>query len=664
MTKPRYAALLFALLLMFAAPSARAEDPPAPIVTVTAKKAAVVKKIDKIVYDVSAMPRAANGSAQDVLQSTPELAVTADGAIAVKGSTQVTVLVDGKPTALLSGSSEDRAVALQTMSGADIASVEVITNPSAAQNANGGAIVNIVLKRNRKPGAHAQVQGSVSDQALWNAGASGDVTRGRLSVHGNVAVRHDGTRKLRRSAVDWHNPVTGQSGQTIHSSEVFVRRVVDSAALGVDYAPGDTDSVSLTVRHGGRRSRPLFDVLGQERTGDDETIHHRISYGPNTQSDDSASLSYSRQQNGTALKATLQHSTTDALVDKSYRDVFVVPARATAYSRGTGRSVRRLDQATVDWTPGTWGVGLDVRHTSDAIDNVQAAVDPATGAETPDRATTNAYAVRTTSAAAYVTDRIAHGKWEALLGARAERIARWRAFDPSLHVKYALMEDTDLTFSYRRSLQMPDPRDRNPFATYIDAQNVSRGNPDLGPQRLGSWEFGVNQESPHLSGSAGAFYRTGRDTVIDARTSEHDMLVTSKRNGGAARSTGVTGSLDWKPDGSLQLGVDGGIYRVVLDQHAVSGYVNARVGYGDVSVDAHAQSAGITPQGRYGPTSSVNVTWKHEIGKTLSLTVNANDILDGSRRAYRIDTPTFRQAGFDHFVARRVYVGLVKRFSP
>jgi outer membrane receptor protein involved in Fe transport len=658
-TTPRLAALL----LLLSAPSARAEDPPAPTVTVTARKEAVVKKIDKTVYDVSNAPRAANGSAQDVLQATPELAVTADGRIAVKGNTQVTVLVDGKPTALLSGSSEDRAVALQTMSGADIASVEVITNPSAAQNANGGAIVNIVLKRNRKPGAHGQIQGSASDQGLWNAGASGDVTRGRFSVHGNVAFRHDGTRKTRRSAVDWHNPATGQSGQTVQSSEVFVRRVVDSAALGADYALGDTDGVSLTVRHAGRRSRPLFDVLGEERTDDGETIHHRISYGPNTQSDDSASLSYSRQQNGAALKATLQHSATDALVDKSYRDVFVVPVRATSYSRGAGRSVRRLDQATVDWTRNQWGLGLDIQHKTDAIDNVQAAVDPATGAETPDRGTTNAYAVRTTSAAAYVTHRIVHGKWEALLGARAERIARWRAFDPSLHVKYALPDDTDLTLSYRRSLQMPDPRDRNPFTTYVDAQNVSRGNPDLGPQRLGSWEIGANRETPHLNGSAGAFYRTGRDTVVDTRTFEHDVLVTSKANGGEARSYGITGSLDWKPGGPLLLGVDGGIYRVVLDRHAVSGYVNVRVGYGDVSVDAHAQSAGITPLGRFGPTSSVNLTWKHALSKTLSVTVNANDIFDGSRRSYRTDTPTFRQTGFDHFVARRVYVGVVKRFS-
>jgi hypothetical protein len=49
--------------------------------------------------------------------------------------------------------------------------------------------------------------------------------------------------------------------------------------------------------------------------------------------------------------------------------------------------------------------------------------------------------------------------------------------------------------------------------------------------------------------------------------------------------------------------------------------------------------------------------------RTLSLTVNANDVFDGSRRSYRTDTSTFRQAGFDHFVAQRIYVGFVKKIG-
>ncbi|MDM5180921.1 TonB-dependent receptor, partial [Massilia sp. DJPM01] len=440
----------------------------------TGKKAPVVKKIDKTVHDVSSMPRAANGSAQDVLQSTPEVAVTADGHISVKGNTQVTVLVDGKPTAMMAG--DERALALQTMSGADIASIEVITNPSAAYNANGGAIVNIVLKRNRKPGARAQMQASAADHGLWNVGTSGDLTSKDISVHGNLAYRRDGTQKFRRSAVEWNNPLSGQAGTTVQTSEIFVRRKVHSAALGVDVALSDTDSLSLSAKYNDRGSRPLHDTLNVVRDAAGPTIFHRISYGPNEQADASASLNYSHQDQGSALKAMVQRSHTKGLIDKSFSDVFVEPARATGYSRGATRSARHLNQATVDWSRasahGQWGMGLDIQDQVNDLHNYQASVDRATGAETPDPETTNGYAVATTLSAAYLTDQIRHGKWEALLGGRMERMAlrvrpadgamqtgRWQAFNPSLHLKYAASDEADLTLSYRRSLQRPDPRD-------------------------------------------------------------------------------------------------------------------------------------------------------------------------------------------------------------
>lgn len=683
----RRAAALLCLLPLAFAPGVHAQERESATVTVTGKKERVTKEIDKTIHAVADTPRAANGSAQDVLQATPEVSVTADGQIAVRGNSRVTVLVDGKPTAMLSGSGEERAVALQTMSGADIASVEVITNPSAAHDAGGGAIVNIVLKRKRKPGAHAQLQGSAADHGLWNVGASGDLTRGDLSVHGNLAHRQDGTQKIRRSQVNWNDGAEGRTRQAVQTSEVFVHRNVDSAALGIDYTLSDTDSISLSTRYNRRSSRPLFDVLNENRTDMADTIFHRISEGPNAQSDKSASLAYSRQDGATALKAMVQHSATDALVDKSYRDVFVAPLQETAYSRGATGSGRRLDQATLDWSGATrrgqWGAGLDLQDRVDDIRNYQASVDPATGAETPDVGTTNGYGVRTTLTAAYLTDRLTHGSWEMLLGARAERVAlqvdpargsaHWQAFNPSLHLKHALDDKTALTLAYRRSLQLPDARDLNPFATYVDAQNLSRGNPGLRPQRVSAWEAGVDAAAGSLSGNAGAFYRASRDTVTDARSFSGDVLVTSKQNGGQARSAGITGALDWTAGPALQLGADGGVVRVMLEtpdlagpvrQQGASAYLNVRAswsaGVDKLSLDAHGQSASLTPLGRLGATGSVNLAWKRRLGKTVSLTVNANDIFDGSRRTYATHTATFRQAGFDHFVARRLYVGFVK----
>jgi len=191
-----------------------------------------------------------------------------------------------------------------------------------------------------------------------------------------------------------------------------------------------------------------------------------------------------------------------------------------------------------------------------------------------------------------------------------------------------------------------------------------------------SWEAGTHAGGSHLDGGLSAFYRIARNTVFDAHSLAGDVLVTSKQNGGQARSAGVTATLDWTPATGLRLGVDVGAYRIVLDtpdiagpirQDGVAGYLNARAAYSnahdDLALDAHAQSAGLVPLGRTGPTGSVNITWKHAFGKALGLTVNANDLFDGSKRSYRTDTRTFRQAGFDHFVARRVWIGIVRKFE-
>lgn len=141
------------------------------VVIVQGKAPKVVKKIDRTVYNQDGNPAATSGSAADVLKTVPSVSVTPDGNVSLRGSSNVQVYVNGKPSAMMQGDS--RAVTLQSMNGADIASVEVITNPSAAYNANGGGIINIVLKKNRKAGSHAALRANISRDAINNLAASG-----------------------------------------------------------------------------------------------------------------------------------------------------------------------------------------------------------------------------------------------------------------------------------------------------------------------------------------------------------------------------------------------------------------------------------------------------------------------------------------------------------
>lgn len=703
------AIICLAGLMLVAPSSARAalqdsQETPAPLmddktptVTVKGEKKVVKKAIDKTVYSTANNPKADNGTALDVLQATPTLSVTAEGQISVKGNANVTVLVNGKPSAALSG--EARAVTLQTLTGSDIASIEVITNPSAAYNANGGAIVNIVLKNNRKAGAHGTSRGNATDQGLWNINASGDYTRGKLSLHGSLGLRRDGNVKFRQSDVNWRDSVTGHTGENAQSSEVFVRRWVQSATAGLDYDLSEKDSLNAAASYNFRRSRPFLDEFHQDYDAGVLTdSYHRLSQGPNQQSDDSLSLGYTHQDNDTLLKASAQHSDTIGLVDKSFQNAFVFPLQAPDYERLSNKTGRHIDQASLDYArplspESQLSLGLDYQAETHDIGNMRAAVDPITGIETPDIAASHDYRVIVTQSAAYITGQRQAGNWQVLAGARYEALTtrlkagspmaapqtstRSQSLNPSLTVKYTLSSDHTLSLSYRQSLQRPDPGDLDPYITYWDAQNLFTGNPNLRPQGVKALELSYDADQAGLSRSLGAFYRRSRDTVVDVRTfTSGNILLNTKANAGNGLSTGVNGSLDWKPTEKLRLTADGGVYYVELEtvdmgrpvkQSGISYYANLGVSYSsgpdELSFDAHVTGPGLMPQGTYSASNTLSLTWKRRLTSRLTFSLAANDLLDGSKSSFTTTTATIAQRGYNHFVARRVYIGFVYKIG-
>ena len=98
-----------------------------PSVTVAGERP--TNRIDRQVYDVKSDVSSTNGTAADALNNVPSVAVDPDGTVTLRGSSNVQILVDGKPSAMLQG--ENRGAALQAMGADDIESVEVINNPGA-----------------------------------------------------------------------------------------------------------------------------------------------------------------------------------------------------------------------------------------------------------------------------------------------------------------------------------------------------------------------------------------------------------------------------------------------------------------------------------------------------------------------------------------------------
>ena len=117
-------------------------------VVVRAEKTTVEIKLDKKVYNVGKDLMVKGGTVSDVLDNIPSVAVDVEGNISLRGNENVKVLIDGRPSNAISITD-----ALRMIPADAIDKVEVITNPSARYDAEGGAgILNIVLKKGKTNG--------------------------------------------------------------------------------------------------------------------------------------------------------------------------------------------------------------------------------------------------------------------------------------------------------------------------------------------------------------------------------------------------------------------------------------------------------------------------------------------------------------------------------
>ncbi len=109
---------------------------------VTGERSATIMQVDRRVFNVDKDLTTQGGSAVDVMKNIPGLSVDIDGNVQMRGSNPQ-ILIDGRPTTMT----------LEMIPAEEIERVELITNPSVAFDANTtGGILNVVLKKNTKPG--------------------------------------------------------------------------------------------------------------------------------------------------------------------------------------------------------------------------------------------------------------------------------------------------------------------------------------------------------------------------------------------------------------------------------------------------------------------------------------------------------------------------------
>jgi len=221
-------------------------------VTVTAHAPSYRSTIDARSYSLGGDLKTGTGSLADVLRDVPSVEVDIEGNVSLRGDSDVTILVDGKPSALFSG--PGRAQAIQGMSADQFERVEVMTNPSARQTAEGsGGIINLISKHPPKGGGARSLNGTLKAEIgsgdRFDLGANGSYTSGKLSLTGGADFRRGGFSRTIDTHYGIPDPVTGAldpaeqtQRQGEHDDDLTL-----NGTVGYDLDPLDHIDASLTL---------------------------------------------------------------------------------------------------------------------------------------------------------------------------------------------------------------------------------------------------------------------------------------------------------------------------------------------------------------------------------------------------------------------------------
>ena len=668
-------------------------------VTVTAAPSAVRTSIDRKSYSVANDLQATTGSIGDALRNIPSVEVDVQGNVALRGDANVTILIDGKPSGMFKG--EGKAQALQSLGADRIERVEVITNPSAAFNPEGTAgIINLITRKNAKPGTTGSMRVNVGSSGRQNGGLSASRKDGRFTTSGDAYLRHESLKQPLTSRRSFLDPVGG-------GTLADVRQAVSSGAievlgtrLGLDFDPDAKTRISAEVDYnsfgfvfdqretlerttGAGAPRLAYDTAGGQRQNRDNlefTLGYRKKYADDHE-----------------FNISLAHELTDEDRSRVALRQFRLPSQPSAFEDTEYRNHFWRTQVKVDYArPAPGEAKLKAGYEFNADDNDYIVVFGRAAGAAPaaiDPTRSNLFRFDQQVHAVFGTYERPFGKVTALAGLRVEATRidldqvtqalksenDYVRLYPSLHLSYRLDDVRQLSASYSHRVQRPQPQDYNAFRIYNDPNSFSQGNPDLKPQQSDSFELGYQYRKQGTIYLATAYYRRGQDSVNDVvRDLGGGVILQTKANIGEFQSAGLELVANGRLPGKVSYNVSGNLLWSEIDARGLgfgAGRRDTYTAFGRASLNWQAtgrdfvQLQGfvngkvLLPQGYREPAAVLNLGYRHKFSDKLSGVMTVQDLLNTTRFGSVIDTGVYRERLRGGSKNRSVFVGFTYAFG-
>ncbi|MBC6991968.1 TonB-dependent receptor domain-containing protein [Hymenobacter sp. BT491] len=667
-------------------------------VTVQGERAAVEDNLDKKVINVEKDLSSVGGSAVNVLQNVPSVTVDQNGNVSMRGSSNITVLVDGKPSGSATGGMGMR---LEQIPASSIERVEVITNPSARYDAAGsGGVLNIILKKQKKDGYNGQAIANLGTRDKYSTSLSLNRRTGKLNVFGSYDGRNN----------RWHNQNSTQQRADVEG--VLLSTNQDSRSqqhgrdhngrLGLDYTISPEQSLTVTVQPNLHRSNNVGNQISRLQTGSEQPTFqtNRTDVSENVNVLD-ASTDYRRtwaQHKGRELTGSLNYTGLLADVVVGQRLTEGAPD-LTAWKQDFHVHLDALEFQSdyvhpLDST-GRIDAGLKSQwQTNNGTDDyLRQNADNQQYAQVPQNSF--AYNFQEYLQAGYVTFQNQLGKWNYQAGVRGEythtqgevrggkgqfNLQYFNLF-PSALVARKLPGDQRVQLSYSRRLNRPGFMQLLPFPIYQDQRNYRQGDPSLRPEYINSLEFGHQISKGQATLSTTLFYRQTNNSIQQFRTVDtaatrlNDaggiVAAMSFRNYGQATSFGAEMSLNQPLTKWWRLTASGSLFRNSITaatgteatRNNLTGTLRLLNTFNptpklDVQLTGNYRAAVITPQGRIEPIYNVDVALRQRLfNDRAALTLRVSDIFNTQRQRLSAYSPGYEATGNFKNETRVGYLG-------
>ena len=524
-------------------------------VEVVAERSMVEYQLDKRVVNVDKNIVAGGGTATDVLEQVPSVAIDNDGNVTLRGSTNVKVLVNGRPSELLAS---DLSTLLEQIPASTVENVEVITNPSAKYDPEGmSGIINIKLK-DRTAGALG-LNGVVN----LNAGAPlpfmvpEQLPRFIPTVMGNVSLNYttekynlffnaDAGLRQRGSRAESDIEYLNAAGSPISHNSIEQYGLnpnrMGSVKVGGEYYFNDKNSLLLSYQLRGGNRRRNSDIYATDLLYDDSLRYYQKGLSDNHNENHSFNLLYTKKfdRKDEELTFDATFSTRKVHGEGSQEQTYYGPAVWDNYYLRESETenhhqalniklnyLRPFDngwrletgyEGRMDWPDQK----ADYYRTEyDASQNLYRYFD--TLSSTHFNYRQQVHAVYATLGG-NLTDALSlqgglRGEYSSIYGKDSNHSATapvdktyWQLY-PTVHLSYKITDMQSAQVSYSRRVRRPHMWDLNPYMDIREDNQMSFGNPNLDPEYTNAFELSYNLGVGKVNLFSSLYYRQTNNMI-------------------------------------------------------------------------------------------------------------------------------------------------------